>query len=152
MPRSKAASDTRLRFNPRSEPSCKARWRHVALPFQTHIRSPIGIGRTNIPLACGEDPGGTRPFYLTALEAMSTAGSSTLDCREMISCPAIASHSLSWPTQVAAFIIAPSMATPAVTYFHHATSSFRARATIVALRRVSTLLRSRNHWLNAESG
>ena len=51
-------SDTRLRFNPRSEPSCKARWRHVALPFQTHIRSPIGIGRTNIPLACGKDPGG----------------------------------------------------------------------------------------------
>ena len=53
-----AAPDTRLRSNPRSEPSCKARWRRVALPFQTHIRSPIGIGCTNIPLACGKDPGG----------------------------------------------------------------------------------------------
>ena len=47
-----------LRINPRSEPSCKARWRYFALPFQTHIRSPIGIGRTNIPLACGKDSGG----------------------------------------------------------------------------------------------
>ena len=36
-------------------------------------------------------------------------------------------------------MIAPSITTPAVTYFHSATSSFRARATIVALRRVSRL-------------
>jgi hypothetical protein len=44
-------------FNPRSGSGHEARWRRFALPFQTHIRSPIKIGRTNIPLACGKDPG-----------------------------------------------------------------------------------------------
>ena len=35
----------------------------------------------------------------------------------------------------AVFVTAPSMTTPAVTYFQSATSSFRASATIVVLRR-----------------
>ena len=51
-----------------------------------------------------------------------------------------------------AFMTAPSITTPAVTYFHNATSSFRAKAMIVALRRLSVLVRSRNHLLSADSG
>ncbi len=66
-----------------------ARWRYCALPFQTHIRSPIGIGCTNIPLACGKDPGRRDHSLQPALKAMSTTGSSPLDCRKMISRPAI---------------------------------------------------------------
>lgn len=49
---------------------------------------------------------------------------------------------------------APSMTTPAVTYFHSATSSFLARATMVVfLRRPSLrLTRSWNQRASAESG
>src|SRR5260221_8534810 len=52
----------------------------------------------------------------------------------------------------AGFITAPSMTTPAVTYFHNATSSFRATATIVVLRRRPPLrlTRSWNHRVSAE--
>src|SRR6266851_5616276 len=44
----------------------------------------------------------------------------------------------------AAVIAAPSMTTPAVTYFQSATSSFRASATIVVLRRRPPLLLTRS--------
>ena len=54
----------------------------------------------------------------------------------------------------AVFIAAPSMTTPAVTYFQSATSSFRASATIVVLRRRPPLrfTRSWNQRASAESG
>src|ERR671912_2864667 len=54
----------------------------------------------------------------------------------------------------AAFIVAPSITTPAVTYFQIAISSFRARATIVALRRRPPLrlTLSWNQWLSADAG
>ena len=54
----------------------------------------------------------------------------------------------------AVFITAPSMTTPAVTYFQSATSSFRASATIVVLRRRPPLrfTRSWNQRASAESG
>ena len=54
----------------------------------------------------------------------------------------------------AVFIAAPSMTTPAVTYFQRATSSFRASATIVVLRRRPPLrfTRSWNQRASAESG
>ena len=54
----------------------------------------------------------------------------------------------------AVFITAPSMTTPAVTYFQSATSSFRASATIVVLRRRPLLrfTRSWNQRASAESG
>ena len=53
----------------------------------------------------------------------------------------------------AVFITAPSMTTPAVTYFQSATSSFRASATIVVLRRRPPLrlTRSWNQRVSAES-
>ena len=52
------------------------------------------------------------------------------------------------------FITAPSMTTPAVTYFQSATSSFRASATIVVfLRRPPLrLTRSSNHRVSADCG
>ena len=54
----------------------------------------------------------------------------------------------------AAFITAPSMTTPAVTYFQSATRSLRASATIVVfLRRPALrLIRSWNQWASAEFG
>src|ERR1700730_5390882 len=53
-----------------------------------------------------------------------------------------------------AFITAPSTTTPAVTYFQSATSSLRASATIVVLRRRPPLrlTRSLNHCASAEFG
>ena len=52
------------------------------------------------------------------------------------------------------FIAAPSMTTPLVEYFHNATRSLRASATIVVLRILPPLLwtRSRNQTLSAEVG
>ena len=51
------------------------------------------------------------------------------------------------------FIRAPSMTTPAVTYFQSATSSLRATATIVGFLRPPPLpTRSLNHRVNAVSG
>jgi len=57
-------------------------------------------------------------------------------------------------TSQACFITAPSMTTPNVTYFHSATSSLRARATIVGFFRRPSLAATRclNHRDNAESG
>ena len=54
----------------------------------------------------------------------------------------------------AAFITAPSMTTPAVTYFHSATSSLRARATMVVffMRPPLRLTRSLNHRASADCG
>ena len=56
--------------------------------------------------------------------------------------------------RLAAFITAPSMTTPAVTYFQSATSSFRASATMVVfLRRPPLrLTRSSNHRASADCG
>src|SRR4029077_2367452 len=54
----------------------------------------------------------------------------------------------------AALIIAASIRTPALTYFQSATSSFRANATIVVLRRRPPLrsIRSLNQRVSAERG
>jgi hypothetical protein len=52
------------------------------------------------------------------------------------------------------FMAAPSMTTPAVTYFHSATSSFRAKATMVVFLRRPPLrvTRSLNHRASADCG
>ena len=54
----------------------------------------------------------------------------------------------------ASFITAPSMTTPAVTYFHSATSSLRASATMVVFfrRPPLRLTRSLNHRASADCG
>jgi hypothetical protein len=54
----------------------------------------------------------------------------------------------------AGLIMAPSITTPALTYFQSATSSFRANATIVVLRRRLPLhsVRSLNQRVSAERG
>jgi hypothetical protein len=54
----------------------------------------------------------------------------------------------------ATFITAPSMTTPAVTYFQSATSSFRASATMVTFLRRPPLrtTRSSNHRVSADCG
>jgi hypothetical protein len=52
------------------------------------------------------------------------------------------------------FIIAPSMTTPEVAYFHNATSSLRAKATMADffMRPPLRWTRSLNHWASAELG
>jgi hypothetical protein len=54
----------------------------------------------------------------------------------------------------ATFITAPSMTTPAVTYFHSATKSLRARATMIVffMRPPLRLTRSLNHRASADCG
>lgn len=108
------------------------------------------IGRTNIPLACGKDPG-DETILLLGIESHIMDRFVRLGLPE---CLAIAFPSCmrEWVTGYAVFMTAPSIATPAVTYFHNATSSFRAKATIVALRRPSIFVRSRNHLLSDDSG
>src|SRR5258705_338536 len=54
------------------------------------------------------------------------------------------------PDQAAGFITAPSMTTPWVTYFHKATRSLRASATIARLR--PCWLRSLNQRVRADCG
>ena len=90
-------------------------------------------------------------ILLTGIGSHATDRFVPLGLPAMISRPAIV---FLWtaPSVQAAFMIAPSIATPAVTYFHNATSSLRARATIVTLRRLSILARSRNHLLSVDSG
>src|SRR3954452_15398649 len=59
-----------------------------------------------------------------------------------------------WRRAQAGLRTAPSIGTPAVTYFQSATSSLRARATIIVLPRRPPvrLIRSRNHTASADCG
>ena len=93
-------------------------------------------------------------ILLTGIESHAKDRFVPLGLPAMISCPAIVFSRVLFPARLVytAFMIAPSITTPAVTYFHSATSSLRARATIVTLRRLSILARSRNHLLSSESG
>jgi hypothetical protein len=118
---------------------------------QTHIRSPFANGCTNIPLAAGkaqED------------ETILQIGCSSHAALRFVnldppgrSGPGRLRNSVS-PHCQALLITAPSITIPAVTYFQSATSSFRANATIVVLRRRPPLrlTRSWNQRMSAESG
>lgn len=99
-------------------------------PGQTHIRSPLEDGCTNFPLAAAGAQK-ARPVFDTAFQP---AGISVrlLDPPRLIR-PRGMSVSV-WSRQTA-FVTAPSMTTPAVTYFHSATSNFLARATMVVFLR-----------------
>jgi hypothetical protein len=94
----------------------------------------------------------TRPFSKAASWAMAVCGSSTW-IRQDRSSPGRIEESVSVYRQDA-FITAPSMTTPAVTYFHRATSSFRAKATMVVFLRRPPLrvTRSLNHRASADCG
>ena len=110
---------------PRSEPDCTT-W-VVSSPDQPHIRS---SHEATAPKSClrqrgsrGRDHSETRLFR-PCLPAVRPPGSARTDhVLEDFS-----SLSVYHP---AVFITAPSMTTPAVTYFHSATSSLRASATMV---------------------
>ena len=102
--------------------------RPVSEHDQPHIRSPL---ETAAPTSRLRRAGaqGAKPFYQSAYRAMAPIGSSTR-IRQNSSGPGRFEYLLSVCGQ-AAFITAPSMTTPAVTYFHNATSSLRASATMV---------------------
>ena len=106
--------------------------RPVSEHDQPHIRSPRDGGCTNIPLAAGraqED----ETILENGFSGHAKVRFVHLDPPGLIRSWKI-TDSVSVYRQ-AAFITAPSMTTPAVTYFQSATSSFRASATIVVFRR-----------------
>jgi hypothetical protein len=104
------------------------------------------------PACGGQGLRRARPFSFSAFQAMGILGSSTR-IRQDRSGPGRFEKLLSFRRQ-AAFITAPSMMTPAVTYFHSATSSFRANATIITffMRPPLRLTRSLNHRARADFG
>jgi len=135
---------------PRSEP-----YFHDLIDFtpdQTHIRLPR---EATAPISRLRRVGlrRTRPFFCSAFlsharTAVRPPGSVRTD--QVLG---ITGLRQGLRPQVA-FITAPSMTTPAVTYFQKATSSFRASATIVVLRirPPLRLTRSWNHCVSAECG
>src|SRR6201987_2896024 len=107
---------------------------------------------TKIPLSAGRAQGRREPFSKAAFQAMACYGSSTLIPPGLIRSWEMTG--LRWCIRQATFIVTPSITTPAVTYFQSATSSFRASATIVVLRRRPPLrlTRSRDQRVGAECG
>ena len=127
-----------LRY-PRSKPICATR--PVSEHGQPHMRSPLiaaaprsrfrraGLRKTRTILESGISGHGLLRFvYLDPpglIRSWEMAG-------------------LRWYIRQATFIVTPSITTPAVTYFQSATSSFRASATMVVLRRRPPLLLTRS--------
>jgi hypothetical protein len=103
-------------------------------------------GCTNIPLAAGraqedENLSRKRPFR-PRLASVRPPGSVRTDHVPRIT---VLDDVEDGAYRQAGLIMAPSITTPALTYFQSATSSFRASATIVVLRR-RPLLRSFPSW------
>src|SRR5882757_5472258 len=105
------------------------------------------------PACGGRGSGGRFHSCLRLLRAMLRVGSSTRDPPGRDQVLGMGRLGLEGAAQ-AAFITAPSMTTPEVTYFHKATSSFRARAVIVVFlwRPPLRLTRSSNHLVSADCG
>jgi hypothetical protein len=124
---------------------------------QTHIRSPCirsvpaTHGCTNIPLAAGKAQD-DETILISGCSGHAIARFVYLDLPGLIGSWEITEKGVL--TDYAVFRIAPSMTTPAVTYFQSATSSLRANATIAVLRKRPPLrsTRSLNQRLSAESG
>jgi hypothetical protein len=136
----------------RSEPFDMTRPGFLPDPIQlTYGRR---LGRQHQDPACGgRGSGGRSHSRSRLLRAISGIGSSTRDPPGRDQVLGMGRLGLKDAAQ-AAFITAPSMTTPEVTYFHSATSSLRARAVIVTfLRRPpSRLTRSSNHRVSADCG
>jgi|SRR5277367_35917 len=137
-----------LRY-PRSEPNQKdsARFRARSNSHSVAVRD----GCTNIPLAAGK---AQKDETLLQIGCSSHTGFRFvhLDPPRLLRSWKIAEFGS--PYCQAFLITAPSMTMPVVTYFQSATSSFRASATIVVLRRRPPLrlTRSWNQRASAESG
>jgi hypothetical protein len=126
----------------------------VSAPDQPHIRSPFA---TAAPTSRLRRAGLRRrePFSKTAFQGHGLLRFVHLDPSELIT-----SRGLRYwmrgrrGYRQAGLIMAPSITTPALTYFQSATSSFRASATIVVLRRRPPLrlIRSWNQRVSAERG
>jgi hypothetical protein len=136
--------------DPWSEPDCVTRsvFRAGSNSHTVAARS----GCTPIPRAPRQWLRRTRPFWSSALKPNRTSVRSP-GIRPDRSGPGI----LGKPLRVfgqAAFITAPSTTTPVATYFHSATSSLRARATMVVffMRPPSRLTRSWNQRDSADCG
>jgi len=110
-------------------------------------------GCTKIPLTAGraqEDENLSRNrLFRPRLASVRPPGSVRTD-----PVPRITELNDDGPVSQAGLIIAPSITTPALTNFQSATSSFRASATIVVLRRRPPLrsIRSLNQRVSAETG
>ena len=134
--------------DPRSEPFDVTRL--VAELGQTHIRPASNKRGTKIPLTAGKAQVGETILTLGWLGHVRGSVADPdppglIRSREMGMCVSRADQ--------AAFIVAPSMTTPAVAYFQKAMRSFRAKAVIIVLRmRPFVPTRWWNQRLSAESG
>jgi hypothetical protein len=136
--------------HPWSEPDGMTRL--VARARSTLYTVAVRNSSTNIPLAADKGSGGRdhsawrhlRPRFGPARPPGSTRTDQVLE----------EAHNSVQRTHQAAVMIAPSTTTPALTYFHSATSSLRASATIVVfLRRpLFCLTRSLNQKVSADRG
>ena len=126
----------------------------VPQPVPTHIRSPFFVTaapKSRFRRAGGS--GGRGHSFRRRLRPCFTFGSSCLDLPDLIR-----SRKIRIPSydirQAAALVFAPSIKTPWTAYFHKATSSFRAIATIADFlpRPPLCWTRSRNQTLSEEPG
>ena len=122
----------------------------VLTPDQTHIRSPrmaaAPKSRLRRARLGGRDPSRIRLFR-PGLDSVGPFGSVEIHHVSLATLPVQTIYA-------ALFITAPSMTTPADTYFHNATKSLRAIATIAGFLRRPPLWRARSlkHRANADRG
>lgn len=125
--------------------------RFASEPSPPYIRSGV-CTCSMIPLAADSDPRDETILQRRLFEAMSFVGSSTEDLPGPIGPGRLLKSSSVYADGVVR--AAPSMTTPVFTYFHSATSSLRASATIAVFlyRPPFCMTRVLNHWLSAEFG
>jgi hypothetical protein len=109
--------------------------------------------RAKIPLSAGAAREAS-PFFAAAslFEAMRSKGSSTRIGPQPARTAADCFFFSSCAPQAASLRIAPSTTTPALTYFHNATKSLRARATMAVLRAPLRVARALNQSDSADCG
>ena len=134
---------------PGPEPDCLTR--PVSEHDQPHIRSPLETAAPTSRLLRARAQA-NETILPIGIQAMDYLGSSTR-IRQNRSGPGRFANSIDGGRQ-ATFITAPSMRTPAVTYFHSATRSLRASATMIVffMRPPLRLTRSLNQRASADCG